>query len=264
MTEEFDAEAVVAKLTDPTKFDLKAALQKKTQPEESVRVYLDGQTTHAINVLLDEIISDEADLAAWEHTAAGDLAVLLHKIEGFKANSNGGITDDPALEPAEAELVRLRKQHASGRKSRNKALDAKRSEVERLTGEVLASALTFKLRGLIRVQAELIDSKWRRKLKEPARGDFENDTDYESAFTERMIERNKAINVDMVQNCIIGVSSGGNAFPGGWTYEQTMELRDALEKSEWDKLENLAANLTFARTLFNHVATEDADFLPKP
>ena len=262
---DYDIEAAVEELTAPTTFNLKEALAKKTSPEESVTVYLDGKTMHEINIITDEIVELESQLNTYKAAQNGVLANLLAEEKALKADSSGGITDDPEIEVVQGKIAKHKKETTAGVKKREKAIKERTDEGARLILTVRESSLKFKLRGLIPKQFELIISKWERKFKEPARGDFENETDWQHTFNEKLKARNRAIQVDQIRTSIVSVTgSDGVEHGGGWTYQEGSDLWDELDRSEKDKLGSMSANLSFALTLFDRVATEDADFLPKP
>lgn len=263
MAKEFDVEAAVDALTEPTTFNLKAALSKKTSPEDTVKVYLDGKTMHEINILLDGVLDLESALNSYKQGQNATLASLLAKEARLSAEANGGITDDPEKEEVTKELAKHRKATAAEEKKQQKAIDAQNAEVERLLGVVRDSALTFKLRGIIPKQNELIVSKWERKMPEPARGDYNTESEFNVDWNDVVRRRNRALIIEQVQKAIVSVAgSDGVEHGGGWSYEDTAELWDVLDETERTKLREMAGNLTFAETLFNRVATEDADFLP--
>lgn len=265
MTKEYDFEATLEEMTSPSTFDLKAALAKKTAPEDKVTVFLDGKTMHEANVLTDGVLDTESELNTYKNARNAELAGLLTKQLELSAESSGGITDDPEKEVVDKQIIKHRKDTAAGVKKIETTLKKQEAEIERLLGVVKESALTFKLRGLAPKQSELIVAKWEREHKEPARGDYENETDFLLAYNTAMRKRNRGIVIDQVRTSIVSVTGSDLVeHAGGWKYEQGVELWDEIDDSERTKLNTMTGNLTFANTLYSRVATEDADFLAKP
>lgn len=264
MTKEYDFEATLEEMTSPSTFDLKAALAKKTAPEDKVTVFLDGRTMHEANLLTEGVLDTESELNTYKNMRSAELAGLLTQQLELSAESTGGITDDPEKDVVDKQVVKHRKETAAGIKKIEASLKEQEAEIERLLGVVKESALTFKLRGLAPKQSELIVAKWERQYKEPARGDYENETDYMHAQNLTSRNRNRAIVVDQVRTSIVSVTGSDLVeHTGGWKYEQGVELWDELDDSERTKLNTMVGNLTFANALYSRVATEDADFLAK-
>lgn len=225
------AEEYTEEMLSEDTFDAIAAINGVTMPSDSVRVFTDGAKAHQMN----ELMREAADLRTEAELVAND----------------GSMTGNP-----EADEIR----------ERADKLDAR---VQELLKELLESAWTFHIRGVARKQWELIDKKWRKEIKAPARKNFEDGPDGEEAFeqtvTERNIERNRAVKIDMVGAAITKVVNGkGQADKKAWNFNRTETLYDSLLESEWEKLYAMATNLTFAHTLFNNAVTQDADFLSKP
>lgn len=225
------AEEYTEEMLSEDTFDAIAAINGVTMPSDSVRVFTDGAKAHQMN----ELMREAADLRNEAELVAND----------------GSMTGNP-----EADEIR----------ERADKLDA---TAQALLRELVESAWTFHIRGVARKQWELIDKKWRKEIKAPARKNFDDDADGEEAFqnvvTEQNIERNRAVKIDMVGAAITKVVNGkGQADPKAWNFERTERLYDSLLESEWEKLYAMATNLTFAHTLFNNAITQDADFLSKP
>lgn len=262
MTNEYNVDAAIEELTSPSTFNLKAALEKKTSPVESTNIYLDAESMHNANLLTDEVIELESELNTYKQTRIKERRVLETQRDLLSAEEQGGIVDDPEKAEVEAELAKHDKASKAGAAKREKAIKAKNAEVEKLIQAVRDSVLKFKLRGIISRQSELIVAKWSKNIKTPARGDYKNETDWQADFEAATMRRNRAIVVDQLATTIVSVTGADGVEHGGaWSFEQTAELWDVLEESERRKLSSLSGNLTFANTLFDRVATEDADFL---
>lgn len=213
-------------------FDASAAVNGATLPTDQVRIYTNGALAHEMNELM-----RQADDARFE---AANLEGAAQSIAG-----------DP-------EADKLRKQADE--------IDAR---VQEILKELLASVLTFHMRGISHKQWELIDKKWRKKLKAPARKNYDDGPDgeeeYELETFERNLERNKGVTIECVAASIVKVTNAkGQEDRKAWTYDRTETLYDNLLESEWEKLKRTQQNLTHAHTLFNNVVTQDADFLSKP
>ena len=81
---------------------------------------------------------------------------------------------------------------------------------------------------------------------------------------EAQLERNKAVNIEIVAKGTVKVTdANGDVSEGAVTVEAAEQLFDALLEPEWMKLQETIQNLTFANTVFQNVAMQDADFLSK-
>lgn len=263
MTKEYDFEATLEEMTSPSTFDLKAALAKKTAPEDKVTVFLDGKTMHEANILTDGVLDTESELNTYKNLRNGELAGLLARQMELTAEAAGGITDDPEKEAVDKQILKHEKETAAGIKKIEASLKKQEAEIERLLGVVRESALTFKLRGLAPKQSEMIVAKWERFYKEPARGDYENETDFLLDHNTAMKKRNRSIVVDQVRTSMVSVTGSDLVeHTIGWTYAEGVEFWDEIDDSERTKLNSMVGNLAFANALYSRVATEDADFLP--
>lgn len=258
-----DIAEVVEELTSPSTFNLKAALAKKTAPEDVVTVFLDGRTMHEANIAADGVLDAEIAINTYTQNQNKILASLLAKQAELSAEANGGITDDPEKVVVDKKIAKHKKDTAAELKKLDAALEVVKAEVDRLDSVVKESALTFKIRGLAPKQSELILAKWERAYKEPARGDFDNETDYLHEQQSNLRKRNRAIVTDQVRTALVSVTGSDLVEHSiGWTYAEGVEFWDEIDDSERSKLNTAVGNLTFANTLYSRVATEDADFLP--
>lgn len=226
------AAEIVEGLKSKETFDARAAINGTTYPTGTVRVYLNAALAHRMNLAADDLIKAE------------------HLVDNLKA-ADSGIVGHPDLEPAEAEVARLK------------------AEIDALGAQVLESALTFHIRGLAPAQWRLIYKKWRKEIKQPARKNFDQGPDgeeeYEGAVFERNIERNARINEDQVASAIIKVVNAAGVEDGRvWAQADTENFHDIVLESEWNKLKAEVENLTFAHTIFDSTVAQDADFLLKP
>jgi len=167
-----------------------------------------------------------------------EVSELEHKAVGYSALAQGSMVDAPEKEGIEAEIAEL-----------------KAREVE-LIKEIRDSALTFSLRGLAPEQWRIIDKEARRKIK-PA-------TKSEDDVLEAQIDRNKAVNIEIVATGTVKITDAqGNEDTSALTVKTAEQLFNKLIEPEWLKLQDTIQNLTFANTLFQNVAMQDADFLSK-
>lgn len=168
-----------------------------------------------------------------------EIADLEAEAEGLSAKAQGTITDAPELEGVQAKIAELHE--------REKALLA----------EIQESALTFTLRGVAPAVWRLIDKEARRKIKP--------NTKSEDDQFEAQIERNQYVNIELVAKGTVRiVNSEGVGDSSALTHEVAEQLFEGLLEPEWMKLQEAIQNLTFAHTLFQNVAMQDADFLSKP
>jgi len=168
-----------------------------------------------------------------------EVSELEHKAVGYSALAQGSMTDAPEKEDVEAEIAEL-----------------KARELE-LIEAIRDSALTFSMRGLAPAQWRLIDKDARRKIKAASKS--------EDDVLEAQLERNKAVNIEIVARSTVKITDAqGNEDTSALTVETVEQLFDALLEPEWLKLQDTAQNLTFANTVFQNVAMQDADFLSKP
>lgn len=160
------------------------------------------------------------------------------KSESLAAGKNGGIADDPEKETVDAEIEALKKR-----------------EVE-LLKEIRDSALTFTIRGVAPTQWRVLDKEARRKIKAVSKSD-------EDQF-EAQLERNEWVNVGLLALATVKITNAaGQEDTSALKRETAQQLFDSLIEPEFMKLKNSVENLTFAHTLFNNVAMQDADFLSK-
>lgn len=227
------SEEVAEEMLSPGTFNAMDAVKGVSYPTDSVRVYTQGALAHQMNELM-----HEAEQIRLE--AKGYSAQVLQQVAG-----------DPKMD----ELL--------------EEADAVDARVQEILKQVVDSALTFHIRGISPVQLRLIDKKWRKAIKPPARKNYDNtpegEEEYELEILERNMERNNSVNNDVIACSIIKVVNGkGQEDSSAWTVEQAANLHDALLESEWYKIKRLAEDLTGAHTLFNNTVTQDADFLSKP
>lgn len=166
------------------------------------------------------------------------IAIKEEEAESLTAGKNGSIADSPEKEAVDAELEEL-----------------KRREVE-LLKEISASRLTFTLRGVAPTQWRILDKEARRKIKPASKS--------EDDVFEAQLERNQYVNVGLLALGTVKITNAaGQEDTSRLTHEDSEKLFDVLIEPEYLKLKNSLENLTFAHTLFNNVAMQDADFLSK-
>jgi hypothetical protein len=223
----------VNEMKSPKTFDARAAARGATMAKGKVTVYTDAETAHELNELLDQI----ADLKLQAGTE--------------RAKGTHGIEGSPEAERLEEEA---------------RVLEAK---AEELVEQVRQSALTFTVRGIAPVQWRLIDSSWRKKIKQPVRSNYpdtpEGTEAFETEALERQIARNNGINWEQVAKAIVSVENlAGEVDANAWTVDDVEQLHANLLEVEWFKLKGKVDDLTHAHTIFNEVIVKDADFLQKP
>lgn len=241
--EQYEQAATIAtELKAPAAFNARAAITGATYPTDHIDVYSDASLAHKLN------------LTANDAAKARYLAETIK--EQFKASGNMTVEDAPEDAPGYA---------AADNEARE--LEA---QVAELVDELQKSVLTFHVRGLAPAQWRLIDKKWRKEIKPPARKNFpmteEGEEEYDLATYERNKERVAAINNDQIASAITKVvrKHDGATDASVWKVEDVAEVHDKYLESEYEKLKNLVVQLTFANNLFQIAVEQDADFLSKP
>jgi hypothetical protein len=166
------------------------------------------------------------------------IADLEHKAQGLTAQAQGSMVDDPEKEGVDAEIADLKVQEAA------------------LIKEISASALTFTMRGVAPAVWRLIDKEARRKIKP--------NTKSEEDQYEAQLERNQYVNNELIAKGTVKITNAEGVEDNSAVTAETAEaLFDVLLETEFMKLKSAIENLTFAHTLFQNVALQDADFLSK-
>jgi hypothetical protein len=220
-------------------FDARKAITGATYPTDSIDVYSDAELAHELN-----IVANDAAKARF-------LADTI-KAKYVPDTVEAGPEDAPGWTDAEAEAIKL--EH----------------EVAALVSKLRGSVLTFHVRGLAPAQWRLIDAKWRKGIKPPARKNFpqteDGEEEYELAVHERNILRTAAINNDTVASAITKVvrKHDGATDTSVWSLDDVAVINDNYLESEYTKVKTLVEQLTFANNLFNIAVEQDADFLSKP
>lgn len=208
--------------------------QMKSEESFDLADALDGVSypTEDVTVYLDGAKAHELNLVL------DMIAELEIKSENESAAKNGTIADDPAKEQTDKDIEAL-----------------KAREVV-LISEITSSALTFKLRGVAPEVWRIIDKEARRKIKP--------DTKSEDDQLEAQIERNKYVNVHLLSKGTVQITNAkGQTDKRALKPDDAQKLFDRLIEPEFLKLKDAISNLTFAHTLFQNVAMQDADFLSK-
>lgn len=232
MSETTESNPVQDLLDKPHEFDARAFINGASVAHEDVEVFTDGQT-------------------AWELTKLeAELAKAEALVESLSAGANGSIVPSEGFEEAEAEV---------------EALKAREAE---LLEKVLASKMTFHVRGLGRKQVKLIDKKWRKAVKFPVRKHFENGDEGDEAFEleqfERNVERNEKIAYDLVASAIYKVTDfSGVEDTNPWSVDDVEALSGNLYDGEWFKLYNKVQEISFTETIFRAAVEREPDFLSK-
>lgn len=167
-----------------------------------------------------------------------EISELEHNAKKLSAASNGTIVDDPAKEEVDERIEAL-----------------KERELE-LIKEIRDSALTFTVRGVAPSQWRILDKEARRKIKP--------NTKSEDDVFEAQLERNEYVNVGLLAlGCVKITNAAGQVDSSALSRESAQTVFDTLIEPEYVKLKEAVENLTFAHTLFQRVAMQDADFLSK-
>lgn len=245
------AEARVEELKAPETFDARAAANGATYAKDSIDVYSDAELAHEVN-----IAAHEAAQARFLADTIKNNFITKQAGEGDGTIEwepyDGDGTEAPGYADADTEATRLE------------------THVAELLPGLRDSVLTFHIRGLAPKQWRLIDSKWRKAIKPPARKNFpmteEGEEEYNVITRERDIERMAGIKNDQIASGIFKVvrKHDGAVSTQVWKEEDVAVLNDTYLPSEYDKLQNLVVQLTFASSLFQIAVEQDADFLSKP
>jgi hypothetical protein len=237
-----DAAKRAEELKAPATFDARGAVKKTTYPTDSIDVYSDAELAHKLNVVANE---------------AAKARYLAESIKAaFDADTHKSIEDSVEDRPGYTDAV--------------KEAETLEAEVADLVKKLQESVLTFHVRGLAPAQWRLIDKDWRKKIKEPARKNFDHDEEGEEEFMrvtrERNIDRIAAIQNDQIAKAITKVvrKYDGATDTSVWSVDDVAEIHDTYLESEFDKLLNIVVQLTFANNLFQIAVEQDADFLSKP
>lgn len=235
------AEAIAEELKAPATFDARAAVTGATYPVDSIEVYSNAEVGHKVNI------------AANEAAAARFLAETIK--EAFEKNPQRTIEEAPEDAPGYAEA--------------DKEAAALEAKVAKLVAELQDTVLEFHLRGLAPAQWRLIDAKWRKAIKPPARKNYPQTEDGEEEFELATYERNLArlaeVTNDMIASAIVKVvrKHDGAEDTSVWKADDVKVINDTYFESEFQKIKNLVEQLTFANNLFQIAVEQDADFLPK-
>jgi len=252
MSIDLDTQKEIAEeLKAPATFDARAAVTDATYPEDSVDVFSDALTGHKVN-----LAANDAAKARFVAENIKNAFVKAQQVEGnqsveFEPYAGDG-TEAPGYADADWAAAKLE------------------SNVVELLGELQKSVKTFHVRGLAPAQWRLIDAKWKKAIKPPARKNFpqteEGEEDYDLATYERNLARNESINNDMVASAITKVvrKHDGAEDTGVWKAEDVAVINNTYLEAEFDKIKDLVVNLTFAQRLFQIAVEQDVDFLPKP
>lgn len=233
-------------------FDARKAITGATYAKDHIDVYSDAELAHELNI------------AANDAAKARFLAESIREgwIKKQVAEAN---TDSVEAEPYEGNGT-----EAPGWDKADDAALNLEDKVAELVTKLRDSVLTFHVRGLAPAQWRLIDKKWRKEIRPPARKNYpqteDGEEEYELAVHERNIERNDSINQDVIASAITKVvrKVDGAEDSSVWKVEDVRQLFESYLESEFDKIKNLVQQLTFANNLFGIAVEQDADFLSKP
>lgn len=245
------AEARAEELKAPATFNAREAVKDATYAVDSIDLFSDGEKAHRINIAAHD--AAKARFVAEnikEAFVRRQLAEEPRTIEDAPYEGDG--TEAPGYAEADAEAKELE------------------AQVAELMPSLLASVKTFHVRGLAPAQWRLIDAKWRKEIKPPARKNYPQTEEGEEEFQEdtyqRDLERIAHIKNEQIASGIIKVvrKSDGATDTSVWKEADVAVLNDTYMQSEYDKLQNLVVQLTFANQLFEVAVQQDADFLSKP
>lgn len=248
------AEEAAEALKAPATFDAREAVKGATYAKDSVDLYSDAELAHKINTA-----AHDAAQARFLAQTIAEGYVKARKEADANANQTiewepyeGDGTEAPGYAEADADATKLE------------------AKVAELMPELMASVKTFHVRGLAPKQWRLIDAKWRKAIKPPARKNYpqtpEGEEEFVLATYERDRERIENIVNDQIASAITKVvrKSDGAEDTSVWSVDDVAVLNDTYLDSEFEKLKNLVTQLTFANNLFNIAVEKDADFLSKP
>ena len=235
----------------PATFNAREAVKGATYAKDSIDLYSDGELAHAINVA-----AHDAAQARFLAESIKENFVKKEQVKELLTVEDEAYEGDGTEAPGYAEAD----------------LHAERLEslVAKLMPGLLASVNTFHVRGLAPKQWKLIDAKWRKEIKPPARKNYpmteEGEEEYQLATYERDRERIEHIKNEQIASAITKVvrKSDGAVDTSVWKEADVAEINDTYMQSEYDKLLNLVVQLTFTNNLFNIAVEQDADFLSKP
>jgi hypothetical protein len=235
------AEAKAEELKAPTVFDARAAVKNATFPTDSIDVYSDAELAHELN-----LVANDAAKARY-------LAETIKT--AFEANPNKTVEDAP--------------EDAPGYKDADAEAAVLETQVAGLIQKLQGSILTYHVRGLAPTQWRLIDAKWRKEIKPPARKNYpqteEGEEEYQLAVYERDVARIAKIKHDQIASAITKVvrKEDGAEDTAIWSVDDVENIYDTYQSSEYDKLQNLVLQLSFASNLFQVAVEKGADFLSK-
>lgn len=249
-----EAEDRAEAMKAPATFNAREAVKGATYARDSIDLYSDGERAHDINIAAH-------DAAQARFLAENIKEGFVKRQHASDANENqtiewepyaGDGTEAPGYAEADADAAKLE------------------AKVAELMPGLLSSVNTFHVRGLAPKQWELIDAKWRKEIKPPARKNYpqteEGEEEYQLATYERDRERIAHIKNEQIASAIIKVvrKSDGAEDTSVWKEADVAVLYEDYMRSEYDKLLNLVVQLTFTNNLFNIAVEQDADFLSKP
>jgi hypothetical protein len=120
-----------------------------------------------------------------------------------------------------------------------------------LAETIIASSLTFEMRGIGQSAIELITEKINAKYEIPANEDATRNVNWMKDYITTLVSMN-----------IVSVTNAEGAVDTSeFTFEKTEELRTALSPTEWGKLVSAMQKLTLAGGYFDQLT--DAGFLQK-
>jgi hypothetical protein len=232
------AEDKAEEMKAPAVFDARAAVKNATFPTDSIDVYSDAELAHELNLV------------------ANDAAKARYLAETMKEQFVPETVEDsldnvPTYTDARQEAEELE------------------TKVAELIHKLQGSILTYHVRGLAPTQWRLIDAKWRKEIKPPARKNYpqtvEGEEEYQLAVYERDVARIAKIKHDQIASAITKVvrKEDGAEDTAIWSVDDVENIYDTYQSSEYDKLQNLVVQLSFASNLFQVAVEKDADFLSK-
>jgi len=248
------AEASAETLKAPATFDAREAAKGATYAKDSIDVYSDAELAHNVNIAAHDaakarFLAETIKESFVKKQAEAD-ATANHSITWEPYSGDG--TEAPGYADADAEATKLE------------------AEVAELLPKLMDSVLTFHIRGLAPKQWRLIDAKWRKEIKPPARKNYpqteEGEEEFQLVTYERDLARIAHIKNEQIASGIFKVvrKHDGAVDTKVWKEEDVADINDTYMASEYDKLQNLVVQLTFANQLFQLAVEKDADFLSKP
>ena len=131
--------------------------------------------------------------------------------------------------------------------------DALEKDLEAVLDKAAKSQLTVTMKGVPSKVWRTVDSLARRKFP------IDKNKSHEESMEEN-IKRNEWQNIELVFNSIVSITDADGNDISEITHDAVEGLYNNLYESEWRKMVELQNQLTFANSMFDGLAENDADF----